>query len=374
MDQPAPTLPRRMLALHWELKRSRTPDARFQGPGDTLRLVHAINRILDEGVADAVDIVTISELSKVAGLFSRSGTLVSDTSLTEKEGKVRWLHLDKASVANQKDAFIDEAFTQHTLSASSYSRVIHAYIGTPLRATTSQSAQGKRLLRERIDLAYCADGVLSLPASNGVKNEKRTLVVFLRDEKAHAERNSPTWLPQVVDEAVAKCGAWDVQYRGVRDRIHAKRLGLAETAAFVPYDGSSFIEQVDDLVRCHAAVGVNSGGLDLASAAGLPVLRVGEFQDGGPSGESKEIREQHNWGRRYNRFLCVATNIGLAPHVLDMNLFPREVVSRSLVALLSASTEFLKESRHIILPAGCEFRGDTPELENYDTTAPREAE
>jgi hypothetical protein len=68
------------------------------------------------------------------------------------------------------------------------------------------------------------------------------------------------------------------------------------------YGSMTFPEQLKYLRQFHdIATGVNSGGLDLASAAGLPTLRFFEMPTGVP------------WQHDFNSYLAVALNLGLRP-------------------------------------------------------------
>jgi hypothetical protein len=124
----------------------------------------------------------------------------------------------------------------------------------------------------------------------------------------------------------------------------------------------SLFDQINKIRKnATVAVGWNSGGLDLASAAGLPVLRIGEFQDGGPSCENDRLRKRYNWGKFYNSFLACATNIGLAPKMIAADTFPKEVIEDSLDSLLAnmkKNPASLAEERHIILPPGKRLPSD----------------
>lgn len=359
------------LALHWELKPRKNKVLR-QGPGDTLRLVHALQGLAATRRLERVDILTITPLELVRGLFHRHGVLQSNT-LTE--GAFRWLYVHPPSESHVAfNELLKLGADAHGLQASEYVHgIAHAYIGTRLRSPTLTMFAGERLLRERVDLAYCSSGTIAIPHSALLPvTATQTLVVFLRDESVAPKRNSPTWFVELVRDVANKISEssgkpWHIEFRGPRDTTHAKALGLDPARDCIRYfAGRSFAEQVTELSTRTAAVGVNSGGLDLAAAAGLPILRIGEFQDGGPPRESAKTRDKLNWGRRYNRFLAVATNIGLAPKVECLEDFPKHVIRKSLKNFL-IQVDNLRLSRHVILPPGEALGAHVDQLDSYDT-------
>ena len=70
----------------------------------------------------------------------------------------------------------------------------------------------------------------------------------------------------------------------------------------IPYTGQTYIEQIKRYNQdFDAVVGVNSGGLDLAVAAGLPAIRM------------YELGQSH----AFNGFLCGALNLCIQP--VDFN-------------------------------------------------------
>ena len=108
-----------------------------------------------------------------------------------------------------------------------------------------------------------------------------------------------------------------------------------------------------------AAVGVASGGLDLAAAAGLPVLRVGEFQrDGFQVGSQEEGWIEGKWGASYNAFLAGNLNIGLGYHNGALADFDEGLLRHSLSEFLNLVREGVDQrfqGTHLLLPEGVRF-------------------
>ncbi len=124
--------------------------------------------------------------------------------------------------------------------------------------------------------------------------------------------------------------------------------------------------------RATAGVGWNSGGLDLVSAAGLPVLRIGEYQK---RWAGSSIPRERTWGASDNSFLAVATNIGLAPSTLDAELFSQSVLRKSVNTFLGEAEQGqLAIPRHVIMPPGYALEREFLEqdLDNFSIDWPGE--
>ena len=178
-----------------------------------------------------------------------------------------------------------------------------------------------------------------------------TLAAFIRDIEYDPIRNTPEWFPPMCETVAAEFG-YKVLWCG-----DTTRMTSSMAASILPTTGS-YLDQINRLGACaRLAVGWNSGGLDMAAAAGLPILRIGEFQAEGPSRESSSTRKRYRWRAEYNSFLASATNIGLAPEYIDATLFSQALLQSSLRSFL-AHSPMLSTPRHAILPSGVQLEED----------------
>lgn len=162
---------------------------------------------------------------------------------------------------------------------------------------------------------------------------------FVRRDPASGKVDTPKWFFKEMNAWPGVLVSWFGLANGADYTTHGLPNG-------VPYGVQPYVEQIRYLRdNFDAAVGFNSGGLDLASAAGLPVLRLNEYQKHG-IGPSR--RKQ--WGAKYNSFLAVASNIGLPP---QRNLRATFIPSlTAFLAMLSAPGNLLHEGEHHVLDPG----------------------
>lgn len=134
------------------------------------------------------------------------------------------------------------------------------------------------------------------------------LACFLRKDPKSGRLTTPQWFV----EALLELPNADVTWFGLGSRQDYEEARVGE-APHVAYAGDSYSAQLLKLTEFDAAVGFNSGGLDLASAAGLPVLRLAEYQRDG-EGMTRATKRRKRWGAKLNSFLARRTNIGLPPN------------------------------------------------------------
>jgi hypothetical protein len=158
-------------------------------------------------------------------------------------------------------------------------QVIHTFLGieSPIPWNEVPFLNDSTLVtRRRIDSTHPKNSLLFwsrwVPPSE-TKTTDKVIAVFLRQMETAPERNTPDAFVEICRN-VAKANKYDILWCGSLSAVTARSDERVLKAT-----GLSFQEQIVSLRRtAAAAVGWNSGGLDLASAAGLPVLRVGEFQ------------------------------------------------------------------------------------------------
>jgi hypothetical protein len=134
----------------------------------------------------------------------------------------------------------------------------------------------------------------------------RTILVFLRLHEVQPDRNSPGYHVTVVQRVARELGL-DVRYAAFANLAEYATFARVHRVELPPeycicYGSLTYLQQLRMYEGSLCAVGVNSSPLDLASAAGVPVLRDIEFQF-----------VEKLWGARYNWFLAKALNLGLAP-------------------------------------------------------------
>jgi hypothetical protein len=305
------------------------------GPGDTLRLAHALRH---PSLAPNEDVTVISTLAPdvVAGLIPARRFKTIPPTDREKTGPVSHAHFRR---------LLDE----HMGTALAGAQAIHAFIGCedyPWNATRERSPAGREYTRRRVDSSRPANSLMFhskwMPPARRRASDS-VLAAYIRRMETSPERNTPDWFCDIVRERAPGCGY--------------KILWCGSVGSFVPRAGEEVLSGVGSLRRqidylgSHAtcALGWNSGGLDLAAAAGLPILRVGEFQ------------RVQGWGALYNSYLATATCVGLEPSHRATVDFDRKVVTKSITALL-ANPELFEPPRHVILRPGQALSNDPEQL------------
>jgi hypothetical protein len=234
-------------------------------------------------------------------------------------------------------------------------RILHAFIATedphPFRETGLKIGEDEAT-RLRVDstdprTSWMFHARWRIP--DGDPAARRALAVPVRQLSTSTTLNTANWFPPLVADLAHSMG-WTIMWFGGAD---GPPLGvtLDECDEYLAYRGKTLLDQIREVrARATAAVGWNSGGLDIAAAGGLPVLRIGEYQKHGPIAQPHLV-EKYRWGCTYNSYLAVATNVGLAPLEIEADRFPQEIIRVSLATFLSRIDE-LSSARHVILPPG----------------------
>lgn len=166
-------------------------------------------------------------------------------------------------------------------------------------------------------------------------------------------RDTPAWFCSVVREAAGEC---NVEVEFLTDQANRAQLQLSSDATFRNF-APTYLEQMIGLATdFDAAVGVTSGGLDLAAAAGLPVLRIGEFQAHGY--QLGEGITYGKWGASFNWFLARDINVGLAHYSSTFANIPQATVRDSLkqfFRFLLKRDRASRRSQHLLLNPGVAF-------------------
>ena len=352
---------KRILVLHFESRRGKL---HLQGPGDTLRLLHSLRQIASSQPARKFDIVTLSKPWHVAGLLTSRTPRVSRNATSFQEGKFRWLKLNTAALPNRKlRSLVDSAVQQHSLNGAHYEKVVHAHLLAEGRGNSPQISllAGKKrhtVPRERIDTHHCSHGTLTLGLARS-RRAKPTLrvAVFIRSGQFHSARNTPKKLVDDIRIALQQSGRqFQLVFHGTATRNEAIPFGYRSGDKHCTYVNKSLREQILELSESDCAIGVNSGGLDLACAAGIPVLRHGEYQpvDG--------------WGIRYNQFLASATNVGRVPGCRESVKRYNRGRFRTDVENFVHNLATLQTARHVLIPEGVTFNGTVRQLLDYESS------
>jgi hypothetical protein len=314
------------------------------GPGDVLRLVHAIRVQRWEPEV----LVTTVDPTKLVNLFSAATQqrLIEIDSTCFIAGDVIESHLQ---------ALLKREFGQRLQNAD----VRHAFIGLekhyPWSGTDQSEQSSHPFRRQRIDRSVNMNRARWSPPST-FACRKPTIAVAVRKLKTDRIRNTPDWFRSLIREVAQERKLGILWYGNVSfDLIDGEHA----------FDGSSlpFHVQINFLhANACCAAGWNSGGLDLASAAGLPTLRIGEFQaQGALCDEDTKTRRTYCWGGDFNSFLTSATNVGLAPRRLAASDFNQNVVKQSLEALMT-HYRLMNLPRHVILPVDVALSVNTKEF------------
>ncbi len=352
------------------------------GPGDSLRFKHMLDS-MGGGTRTAV-LTKHASNTRYLGMFSGAdqpairGSGIPGVSFCE-DGPVLWILSPTLNDAEKKPYELEKktgALLQSLGIGSAdfkgnkfESKIVHVY-GSRLsrqRATSIPLEPNKKVDTYRNDI----DGIMGRHAINipglGARSVPRpplNILVAIRedDDLPHGHRNTPQAMLDAIQEVVESMPA------GERARITRFGSTPAElrTHGWQAYEagGKSYLRQIHDLSEYDMVVGANSGGLDLAAAAGLPVLRVCEYH-GYPGHE----------GKLFNFFLTGALTVGLRPankesfsgggEWFDVAQF--RTAFATFIDLLSDNTSFVGQPRFTIIDAGEDFTLDNYARKHYES-------
>jgi hypothetical protein len=320
-----------------------------QGPGDALRLAHCLRN----------PTLAFTRITVVSAENHRLHGLITNATFRTLPGQP----IDGPAGSARPTELGDWIYQQFGAGLEG-GELFHTFIGVEKPhpwGGTSYKAGPVTITRRRIDSSDPNKDSLLFwdrwTPPPGTRAPGRVVAAFIRQMQTQPKRNTPPVFVDICREVAGAQGYKIVWCGDVSDDVRQSDDEVLEVG------GSTFLEQISALrARVTAAVGWNSGGLDLASAAALPVLRIGEFQASGGTGERVRAQTCHRWGARYNSFLACATNIGLTPRHLEASRFPPDVVRRSLAAFL-VNVDMLTAPRHVILPVDICLASDFPHLQ-----------
>lgn len=320
-----------------------------QGPGDSLRLAHCLRH---PKLRDSRKILIAPKNHRLNGLITYSKFVPTHTTKTNSP-------TGELKIDDLKNRIMDCG-----IELSIGDQIVHTFIGDEKNKDPWENVQWVindiPVTRWRIDSSKRPATSLLFwkrwqPTKHSFCN-KRILAVAIRNSNNFTYRDTPEWFIDLCRK-VARENGFAIIWYGNTDHIKGEKGEV-----FLRFGNKSFSKQITDLrSNAFAATGWNSGALDLAAAAGLPILRVGEFQDGGAYYISSPTKKKNDWGRLYNSYLACSTNIGLAPEFLESDRFPSDVLHNSLQVFLK-NIECLRIPRHVILPVGVPLESNLTEL------------
>ncbi|MBI3830534.1 MAG: hypothetical protein HY291_13520 [Planctomycetes bacterium] len=269
-------------------------------PGDNIRLLHGLKaRIRNQPL-----------LKKII-IFSPKSVLDRTKQLCEKTisgVSTKWIKL------NCEDNEI-----RAVLSELNSKRHLKQFNTAPL-FWTSYSVSRDYLTKERLVGNYIADILRidqqefgfydktwewkrPLRSQKHSSNKKLSALFFVRNDcKVDTFRNSPKYHLEIINWLKKSC---KVTIAGLEDRkAYSDADWDIDGVNFHGFKNNSFYDQVREFSRHHFAAGINCSALDLASIAGIPVIRDCEFQG---------LGGRYFGGSKFNSFLAVKLNVGLAP-------------------------------------------------------------
>ncbi len=231
--------------------------------------------------------------------------------------------------------------------------VVHAFVTREDRAIFETPVTFAGKTRLRIDRNRRMRRVRYHGPTRGVREGRERLACTLRiNSDREPQRDTPVWFCALVEEVACECGV-DVEF--FTEPRYRETVGLSQSAILREF-GATYLQQMMDLAaNFDAAVGVTSGGLDLAAAAGLPILRVGEFQKEGYAENGYRVGD---WGASFNAFLARDLNVGIPFYERAFFDLPQFTVRKSLLEFIQFVVERERQStrpQHLLLATGAPF-------------------
>lgn len=239
------------------------------GPGDSLRYLHSMCEYLDSTDSAAV----VYCLPKV---FARCKSLIGHFSRKAGGGIT--------PVMAEDDAALHDA-----LKASGSELIFHPFDTTYLEALTPpyvfrfpcmEGLAAKAVLMDRFDNGIYMQNRLSdhLVLEKKPPFESDTLLIFVRDLDRLPEMNLSSGLLSAILQSAQHYGLKPV-FTGspFPDRLRDVLNGCAVCELYPNGSWPDYYEQLRDISAFTLGVGINSGGLDMVEAAGIPLIRLCDF-------------------------------------------------------------------------------------------------
>jgi len=356
--------PHRWVALHGEFRiASRQIHWCEAGPGDTLRLAHALAWFgAQPNWGTPLTLLSATRAEKLDALFPNTSYVHAAPTLARS-----------GTAPATFPAQLAATLLSERLRPGD--TIVHSYVAARDKHLTAFAVRNHTHLRVRIDSpgSSAFDGAGNWNVFRPIRSDAAdAIAICLRNEGG--PRDTPCWLPRLVLKEAAtrrlrvlvyggpwrRKGQFDFRFlnqMGITRR-HLNGKATVQVELMGGEDGHftwSYRKQMEVLAsNALCAIGVNSGGLDLAACAGLPVLRLGEFQKRGFPDRNGHVER---WGAQYNDYLSVAANIGLEPRSRKFAEYSPWDFEASLRAFLDAvQGGHANTPEHVIVQHGVQFQ------------------
>lgn len=253
------------------------------GPGDTLRFLHGFCQLLCEKDDSGIVFCTPAAYRNVCDLFNIVDCeiiLIKCASLTAINQQLRNLSLSDIWYCYDIK-YIDRQTKK-------------------LPGVITEGTNHNYYMIDRFENhKYMSGKIVSHLQVFKFPQEEKALL-FLRNMSIRPERNMNSFLLKLIIELLnSNSIVYDVVGSGTG--VFDDQLKQMQGNRLYITGYPSYLTQLKEYGRYRFAIGMNSGGLDLAIAAGSPSIRIGEFH------------QHYNWlGANYNDFLSSACTVNIA--------------------------------------------------------------
>lgn len=246
---------------------------------------------------------------------------------------------------------LTDIINKHAGSLPRIDQIIHAFIGDedphPFENCKLVRLGTYDVKRRRIDSSTKDKSYMFHDHWNPPEipiSSENYIAATIREMKTRPELNTPKWFKEAL-RTLARELKWKIIWYGKK---HKTDFDLNDDELSLPYNRFDFKSQIKQIrANAKCAIGWNSGGLDLAAAAGIPILRFGEYQ---MKSSRNKIRCCLKWGKHYNSYLACSANIGIEPEVENTEEFSK-VKFEKFVRLFINNIELLTNLKeHVIIP------------------------
>lgn len=253
------------------------------GPGDCLRFVHGFCEIIKA-------LKTRGFIFCTTDAWIRCGTMLS-----AMRTNTEIVLCSSFSEVNKHLKLIEPSIIWHCYEIGILDPITKKL---PLEIT-EYTAHTYAFIDRRTQVNYMRGSISeNLPIPKDRKIEKGLL--FIRDMHVRPERNTNT---SILSGIVTVAKENDLEFCIIGSELRPDWKEIIDGCNWnYLYEGNypDYYSQMIDYSKFLIAVGMNSGGLDLAIASGVPAIRIGEFH------------QYYSWlGRDYNLFLSSAPTVNI---------------------------------------------------------------
>lgn len=239
------------------------------GPGDSLRYLHSMCEYLDSTDSSAVVYClpkTFARCERLIGHFSRSAGRGITPVMVKDDAR-----LHAALKASGSDLLF------HPFDTTYLDSLIPPYI---FRFPCTEGLTAKATLMDRFENGAYMKNHLSdhLVLEKAPCFKSGTLLIFVRDLARLPEMNLSSELLSAILRAAQLYGLRPI-FTGspFPERLREALNGQAVCELYPGGNWPDYYTQILDISAFELAVGINSGGLDLVEAAGIPLIRLCDF-------------------------------------------------------------------------------------------------